>query len=40
MAEGSVERSMEDAVTHLRDRMEVSRLLHEMPKPTIAMVNE
>ena len=39
MAEGSVERSMEDAVTHLRDRMEVSRLLHEMPKPTIAMVN-
>jgi 2-(1,2-epoxy-1,2-dihydrophenyl)acetyl-CoA isomerase len=36
MAEGSVERSMEDAVTHLRDRMEVSRLLHEMPKPTIA----
>ena len=26
-------------MTHLRDRMEVSRLLHEMPKPTIAMVN-
>jgi 2-(1,2-epoxy-1,2-dihydrophenyl)acetyl-CoA isomerase len=39
MAEGSVERSMEDAVIHLRGRMEVSRLLHEMPKPTIAMVN-
>jgi 2-(1,2-epoxy-1,2-dihydrophenyl)acetyl-CoA isomerase len=39
MAEGSVERSMEDAVTHLRGRMEVSRLLHEIPNPTIAMVN-
>jgi 2-(1,2-epoxy-1,2-dihydrophenyl)acetyl-CoA isomerase len=26
-------------VTHLRGRMEVSRLLHEIPKPTIAMVN-
>ena len=39
MAEESIERSMEEAVTHLRDRMEVSRLLHEIPKPTIAMVN-
>src|SRR5271156_6366782 len=39
MAEGSIERSMEEAVTHLRGRMEVSRLLHEIPKPTIAMVN-
>jgi 2-(1,2-epoxy-1,2-dihydrophenyl)acetyl-CoA isomerase len=39
MAEGSVERSVEEAVTHLRARMEVSRLLHEIPKPTIAMVN-
>jgi 2-(1,2-epoxy-1,2-dihydrophenyl)acetyl-CoA isomerase len=39
MAEGSVERSLPEAVTHLRGRMEVSRLLHEMPKPTIAMVN-
>jgi enoyl-CoA hydratase/carnithine racemase len=39
MAEGSIERSMEEAVTHLRGRMEVSRLLHENPKPTIAMVN-
>jgi 2-(1,2-epoxy-1,2-dihydrophenyl)acetyl-CoA isomerase len=39
MAEGSVERSLPDAVKHLRGRMEVSRLLHEMPKPTIAMVN-
>src|SRR6516225_5086079 len=39
MAEGRAERSMEDAVIHLRGRMEVSRLLHEIPKPTIAMVN-
>jgi 2-(1,2-epoxy-1,2-dihydrophenyl)acetyl-CoA isomerase len=39
MAEGSVERTLEEAVTHLRGRMEVSRLLHEIPKPTIAMVN-
>jgi 2-(1,2-epoxy-1,2-dihydrophenyl)acetyl-CoA isomerase len=40
MAEGPVvERTLEEAVTHLRARMEVSRLLHEIPKPTIAMVN-
>ena len=39
MAEGSVERGIEEAVAHLRGRMEVSRLLHEIPKPTIAMVN-
>jgi 2-(1,2-epoxy-1,2-dihydrophenyl)acetyl-CoA isomerase len=39
MAESSVERSLPEAVKHLRGRMEVSRLLHEMPKPTIAMVN-
>jgi 2-(1,2-epoxy-1,2-dihydrophenyl)acetyl-CoA isomerase len=39
MAEGRVERSMEEAVIHLRGRMEVSRLLHEIAKPTIAMVN-
>ena len=32
MAEGSIERSMEEAVTHLRGRMEVSRLLHEIPE--------
>ena len=37
MAEGTVERPLEEAVTHLRGRMEV--LLHEIPKPTIAMVN-
>jgi 2-(1,2-epoxy-1,2-dihydrophenyl)acetyl-CoA isomerase len=40
MAEGaSGQRSLEDAVTHLRGRMEVSCLLHEIPKPTIAMLN-
>lgn len=39
MAQGSAERTLPEAVTHLRGRMEVSRLLHEMPKPTIAMVN-
>jgi len=39
MAEGAVEPSIEEAVTRLRGRMEVSRLLHEIPKPTIAMVN-
>jgi 2-(1,2-epoxy-1,2-dihydrophenyl)acetyl-CoA isomerase len=40
MAEGTrATRSAEEAVRHLRGRMEVSRLLHEMAKPTIAMVN-
>ena len=39
MAEGSGQLGMEDAVQRLRGRMEVSRLLHEIPKPTIAMVN-
>jgi len=40
MAEGaSGQRTLDDAVTHLRGRMEVSRLLHEIPKPTIAMLN-
>jgi 2-(1,2-epoxy-1,2-dihydrophenyl)acetyl-CoA isomerase len=39
MAARSVERSIEEAVTNLRGRMEVSRLLHEISKPTIAMVN-
>jgi 2-(1,2-epoxy-1,2-dihydrophenyl)acetyl-CoA isomerase len=40
MAEGGAsQRSLDDAVTHLRGRMEVSRLLHEIPKPTIAMLN-
>lgn len=31
--------SMEEKIHDLRSRMEVSRLLHEMGKPTIAMVN-
>jgi 2-(1,2-epoxy-1,2-dihydrophenyl)acetyl-CoA isomerase len=31
--------SEEDPVTRLRKREEVSRLLHEMPKPTIASIN-
>jgi 2-(1,2-epoxy-1,2-dihydrophenyl)acetyl-CoA isomerase len=39
MAEGSVQTTIEDAVIRLRSRMEVSRLLHEIAKPTIAMVN-
>jgi 2-(1,2-epoxy-1,2-dihydrophenyl)acetyl-CoA isomerase len=39
MAEGGSKRSLEEAVKHLRGRMEISRLLHEMAKPTIAMVN-
>lgn len=39
MAEGAAQPSVEDAVANLRSRMEVSRLLHEIPKPTIAMVN-
>jgi 2-(1,2-epoxy-1,2-dihydrophenyl)acetyl-CoA isomerase len=39
MAERSAEPGMEEAVSHLRGRMEVSRLLHEIPKLTIAMVN-
>ena len=30
---------MEEAIRRLRGRMEVSRLLHEIPKVTIAMVN-
>jgi len=39
MAEGTSQMGVEDAVQRLRGRMEVSRLLHEIPKPTIAMVN-
>jgi 2-(1,2-epoxy-1,2-dihydrophenyl)acetyl-CoA isomerase len=39
MAEGGNKRTKDEAVKHLRGRMEVSRLLHEMAKPTIAMVN-
>jgi 2-(1,2-epoxy-1,2-dihydrophenyl)acetyl-CoA isomerase len=39
MADGGEERSVAEATTHLRSRMEVSRILHELPKPTIAMIN-
>ena len=39
MAEGTSQLGVADAVERLRARMEVSRLLHEIPKPTIAMVN-
>jgi 2-(1,2-epoxy-1,2-dihydrophenyl)acetyl-CoA isomerase len=39
MAEGTSQLGVQDAVQRLRGRMEVSRLLHEIPKPTIAMVN-
>jgi len=39
MAEGSSQLGVKDAVQRLRGRMEVSRLLHEIQKPTIAMVN-
>jgi len=39
MAAEEVARSGAEAVALLRGRMEISRLLHEIPKPTIAMVN-
>jgi 2-(1,2-epoxy-1,2-dihydrophenyl)acetyl-CoA isomerase len=39
MAEGTSLLNADNAVQRLRGRMEVSRLLHEIPKPTIAMVN-
>ena len=39
MAEGSSQLGIEEALQRLRGRMDISRLLHEIPKPTIAMVN-
>ncbi len=39
MAQGGERRSAPEATAHLRSRMEVSRILHELPKPTIAMIN-
>src|SRR6476661_11015117 len=39
MAAETAPRSSEEDVARLRSRMEVSRLLHEIPKVTIAMVN-
>ena len=38
MAEGGAQRSVPEATARLRSRMEVSRILHELPKPTIAMI--
>jgi 2-(1,2-epoxy-1,2-dihydrophenyl)acetyl-CoA isomerase len=39
MAEGGRGGNLEERTAGLRSRMEVSRILHEMPKVTIAMVN-
>ena len=39
MAEATPSPDIGEAVRRLRGRMEVSRLLHEIGKPTIAMVN-
>src|SRR5271156_2197925 len=39
MAEPGAPRSEPEAIAHLRSREELSRLLHEIDKPTIAMVN-
>ena len=39
MADEPDERNAPDAVARLRARMDISRLLHEIPKVTIAMVN-
>ncbi len=39
MAERPQDVDMDEAVRRLRGKMEISRLLHEIPKPTIAMVN-
>ena len=39
MAENQAQLSFDDAVQRLRGRMETARLLHEIEKPTIAMVN-
>jgi len=39
MAQGGEQRSIAEAAAHLRSRLEVSRILRELPKPTIAMIN-
>lgn len=39
MAEGREERSVAEDTARLRARMEVARLLYELPKPTIAAIN-
>ena len=38
MAEGERSGSIEEGIAGLRARMEISRMLHEMAKPTIAMI--
>src|SRR5262245_28780295 len=38
MAEAGPELSLDDRVRQLRSRMEASRLLHDMPKPTVAAI--
>lgn len=39
MADGAIDYDAPDAVAILRRKMEVARLLHELPQPTVAMVN-
>ncbi|WP_315702045.1 MULTISPECIES: enoyl-CoA hydratase [unclassified Bradyrhizobium] len=39
MAEGKAPPPFESKVAILRDRMEVSRLLHQMPKPVVAQID-
>jgi 2-(1,2-epoxy-1,2-dihydrophenyl)acetyl-CoA isomerase len=39
MAEGGEQRGVAEATARLRARMEVTRILHDLPKPTIAMIN-
>jgi 2-(1,2-epoxy-1,2-dihydrophenyl)acetyl-CoA isomerase len=39
MAEGRATLPLEDKVTNLRRGMEVSRILHEMPKPVVAQLD-
>lgn len=39
MADGAIDYDAPDAAAILRQKMEVARLLHELPQPTVAMVN-
>ena len=39
MAQGGEQRSAAEATARLRSRMEVSRILHEMPKPVVAQID-
>ncbi|MFT3800791.1 MAG: enoyl-CoA hydratase [Burkholderiaceae bacterium] len=38
MADGAFDATLEERVRSLRERMESARLLHQMPKPTIAVI--